>query len=111
MYNLTTGSNLSEDELMLVGSRLVNLERCINVRRGASRADDRLPWRLMNEPMVEGPHEGMVNSEQELNQMLDEYYALRSWNLASGIPDTKELRRLGLDEIAEELENLHRTTQ
>ena len=108
---VTVSGNLSEDELMLVGSRLVNLERCINVRRGASRADDRLPWRLMNEPMVEGPHEGMVNSEQELNQMLDEYYALRSWNLASGIPDTRELRRLGLDEIAVELENLRRNTQ
>jgi aldehyde:ferredoxin oxidoreductase len=53
----------------------------------------------------------MVNSEQELNQMLDDYYALRSWNLASGIPDTRELRRLGLEEVAVELENLQRDTQ
>ena len=111
MYNLATGSNLSEDELMLVGSRIVNLERCINVRRGASRADDRLPWRLMNEPMGEGPHEGMINSEQELNQMLDEYYALRSWNLATGIPEAKGLRRLGLGKIADELESLRGRSQ
>jgi len=41
-------------------------------------------------------------SQQELNQMLDEYYRLRGWT-NQGIPTKKKLYDLQLDFVADEL--------
>ena len=88
-----TGLNLSDDEYLLAGERIWNLERLFNLRAGFTKQDDTLPPRLLNEPMKGGPHKGKV---VQLDVMLPEYYELRGWD-EEGIPRPEKLAELSLD--------------
>lgn len=83
------------EELLAIGERIVNLERCFNVREGVSRKDDSLPERFTREAMPEGPGKGQVVN---LDAMLEEYYNLRGWDTETGVPKRDTLERLGLKE-------------
>jgi aldehyde:ferredoxin oxidoreductase len=100
-----TGENSFDDteEIMRIGARLVTLKRCFNVREGITRKDDTLPQRFTNEPMPSGPSKGQT---VDLNPMLDEYYSLYGWDVATGIPTSKCLKDLGLDEMAKDLDGM-----
>jgi aldehyde:ferredoxin oxidoreductase len=95
MVNSVTGWSISAGELEVIGERIYNLERLINVSRGAGRKDDTLPYRVMHEPIPDGPVKGRYCPEEDLNRMLDEYYDLRGWT-RDGIPTEKKLDALGL---------------
>ncbi len=102
MINAVTGWNLTTEDVERVGERICNLERAFNVREGVSRKDDKLPYRVMEEPVPDGPHEGMRCAREELDRMLDEYYRLRGWT-DRGIPSKEKLHELQLDFVADEL--------
>ena len=95
MVRAITGWDMTAEELERVGERIVNLERLFNVREGVRRADDRLPWKVMHEPIPDGPSAGMYCPPDELNAMLDEYYAIRGWD-ADGVPTAARRAALGL---------------
>src|SRR5919109_1595820 len=95
MVRAITGFDVTADELERVGERIVNLERLFNVREGVRRADDTLPWRVMHEPIPDGPSAGMHCPPDELREMLDLYYGLRGWD-ANGVPTPARLTALGL---------------
>jgi aldehyde:ferredoxin oxidoreductase len=87
-----TGIDLSDEEFLLAGERIWNLERLFNLQAGFSKKDDTLPPRLLQEPMKDGPHKGRV---LELDKMLPEYYKLRGWD-DEGIPGEEKKSQLGL---------------
>ena len=93
MVRAVTGWDVTVDELERVGERIVNLERLFNVREGVGRAADVLPWKVMHEPIPDGPSAGMFCPPDELDTMLDEYYRLRGWT-HDGIPDASRLAHL-----------------
>jgi aldehyde:ferredoxin oxidoreductase len=93
MVRAVTGWDVTVEELERTGERIVNLERVFNVREGVRRADDRLPWKVMHEPIPDGPSAGMYCPPEELAAMLDEYYRLRGWD-AEGIPSAGRLAAL-----------------
>jgi aldehyde:ferredoxin oxidoreductase len=95
MVRAVTGWDVTVDELERVGERIINLERLFNVREGVRRAQDVLPWKVMHEPIPEGPSAGMHCPPAELSAMLDDYYALRGWD-ADGVPTPARLTALGL---------------
>ena len=95
MVRAVTGWDVTTAELERVGERIVNLERLFNVRAGVRRAQDVLPWRVMHEPIPDGPSAGMYCPPEELDRMLDEYYALRGWD-ADGVPTRERLSALDL---------------
>src|SRR5215470_2636354 len=95
MVRAVTGWDIGVAELESIGERIVNLERLFNVREGVRRADDTLPWRVMHEPIPEGPSAGMHCPPDELAEMLDVYYGLRGWD-ANGVPSSARLAALGL---------------
>ena len=102
-------------ELLLAGERIVNLERMYNVRHGLSRADDYLPARFTRETVPLYRYEINVKSGEwsasgepvsyglvrNLDAMLDRYYALRGWN-NQGIPTPETLQRLDLLDTSQE---------
>ncbi|RLG69011.1 MAG: aldehyde ferredoxin oxidoreductase [Candidatus Iainarchaeum archaeon] len=108
MFSLATGIKISEGEIMMRGRRIVTLEKCFNVREGADRKLDDLPWRLMHEPSPVGPAKGFVNSKEELDGMLDKYYKLHGWDLKTSWPYKETLEMLGLKDVADQLEKLNR---
>jgi aldehyde:ferredoxin oxidoreductase len=100
------GVEISAQELTSVGRRIVTLERCFNVREGADRREEEpLPWRMMNEPLQEGPNAGRVTSEAEMERMLDGYYALHGWDKIRGWPTSRVLAELGLRDLCSDLED------
>ncbi|MFW9910379.1 MAG: aldehyde ferredoxin oxidoreductase family protein [Candidatus Thorarchaeota archaeon] len=104
LYAAATGITMSEDEMMMTGRRVVTLEKAFNVTRGATRAHDNLPWRLMNEGAASGPLKGAMNSEEELSGMLDRYYTLHEWDLKTSWPYRATYEKLGLKDVADHLE-------
>jgi aldehyde:ferredoxin oxidoreductase len=104
LFNAAAGEDLSEEEFLRAGRRILTLEKCINTREGASRVDDTLPWRLMHEELPDRP--GAINSPEELNLMLDQYYSLHGWDVETGLPTRSTLEALGLHEQAEDLARL-----
>jgi aldehyde:ferredoxin oxidoreductase len=100
LYSAATGIEMSEDEIRTIGERIINLERAYNVRIGITRKDDTLPERFLKEPLSEGGSKGHVVN---LEPMLDEYYEARGWDVKTGIPLKTTLKRLKLEEVANEL--------
>lgn len=96
MANLVTGAGYSLEDLIMIGERVNNLERIFNVREGIGRENDWLPDRFLEEPIPGGPVAGRVLTREELNKMLDEYYAARGWDLLTGVPTAEKLKDLGL---------------
>ena len=81
--------------MLFRSERIVNLERLFNVREGVRRDADVLPWKVMHEPIPDGPSAGMFCPPHELAAMLDDYYRLRGWS-SDGVPDAVRLAQLGL---------------
>ncbi len=95
MVRAITGWDVTVEELERIGERIVNLERAFNVREGVGRHADVLPWKVMHEPIPDGPSAGMYCPPAELAGMLDEYYRLRGWT-TDGVPTPERLAALGL---------------
>jgi len=91
LLQAATGWDLSTAELRLIGERLFNLKRLINLRLGITAADDTLPRRLLT-PRPSGEAAGKV---PDLARQLREYYALRGWD-EQGRPTATKLAELGL---------------
>lgn len=108
MFHLATGIHMDEKKIMLAGRRIVTIEKCFNVREGADRKLDDLPWRLMHEPAASGPAKGFMNSEEEMNGMLDKYYTLHGWDMKTSWPYKETLEMLKLKDVANELQKLNR---
>jgi aldehyde:ferredoxin oxidoreductase len=113
ILNQAIGTEFKRDELMLAGRRILTLERAFNIREGFSRQHDRLPWRIMNEPVSEGPQKGHITDSAQLEVMLDDYYELNGWDKKTGIPRKETLVHLGLLELCADIyENKsHRANQ
>ena len=88
-------------DLYAVGDRISCLERTFNVREGLRREDDKLPGRLLHDPIPTGPSEG--HRVQDLEKMKDEFYQVCGWDLKTGIPTRERLEKLGISWVANEL--------
>lgn len=93
LLNAGTGTNYDVNGLLEVGERIYNIERLFNKAAGMKPEDDRLPKRLLEEPISDGPSKGMVN---KLSVTLPQYYEVRGWKDA--FPTKETLDRLGLVE-------------
>lgn len=103
LMEAVTGFTYTPDEVLQVGERINNLAHAFNVREGLTRADDTLPERLLTEPLKGGASKGHFISRDELDQMLDEYYAERGWDVETGVPTREKLEELGLGYVADQL--------
>ncbi len=97
LVEAVTGLAFTAEAVQVVGERINNLARVFNTRAGLTRSDDTLPERLLTEPIPGGASKGHFISRQELNQMLDEYYAARGWDVETGAPTREKLLSLGLE--------------
>jgi len=99
-YRLATGIEMTPEELIKAGERINNLARVINIREGkGTRANDTLPWKIMNVPVPdEGIAKGAVVNQEEFDLGLDDYYSVRGWT-KDGIPTAEKLKELGLEDL------------
>jgi aldehyde:ferredoxin oxidoreductase len=87
---------LSDDEIMLMGERVWNLGRLLNLREGVEA--DALPRKLYSEQSAHtsGPSAGQAIGEATWTRSLRRYYELRGWD-AQGVPTEAKLRELAVD--------------
>lgn len=122
ILSAVTGNSIDEEELNQIGERIFNLQRAIHVREGhQGREYDKLPENWHTEPLkgdlagnpeclVPGKggevisRKGSVVDKLEFEKLKDEYYQLRQWDIATGLQTRAKLEKLGLSDIAEDLE-------
>ncbi len=92
MFNAFTGEKLTQEQMLQTGERIWNLERVFNMKAGIDASEDKLPPRLVNDPIPEGPSKGQVH---HLDQLLPEYYKERGWD-EGGVPTPEKLAELQL---------------
>ena len=89
-YREAVGTDESDEDILLKGERVWNLEKKFNIAAGVEK--DTLPPRLLQEPLPSGAAKGRV---ARLDDMLGEYYEVRGWN-ADGIPTADKEQELSL---------------
>jgi aldehyde:ferredoxin oxidoreductase len=82
IVEVTTGLKLNEAGLRKISSNIQNETRKFNLREGITSKDDTLPKRFFDEPLGK---DGKTIRREDLQKMLQDYYALRGWN-SEGIP-------------------------
>lgn len=101
LYWLTTGIELSADELLKAGERIWTIQRLFNAREGASRKDDMPPPRMLTESVTVGDKVNPPLEESYVQGLLDEYFEERGWDIATGNPTRQKLDALGLEKLCE----------
>ncbi|MBQ6454411.1 MAG: hypothetical protein IJJ14_08675, partial [Coriobacteriales bacterium] len=92
-YREAVGSDESDEDILLKGERIWNLEKRFNMAAGIEK--DTLPPRLLREELPSGPAKGKV---AQLQVMLADYYEARGWT-ADGEPTAAKLEELALDGV------------
>ena len=121
LLSAVTGAEVDEQGLYRIGERVFNLQRAILVREGhQGRESDVLPEPFYTKPLKFGTlnpeclapgkdgevisRKGAVVERDRFEQMKDEYYPLRGWDVATGLQTRAKLKELGLSEVAGDLE-------
>lgn len=111
-FSLATGIEKSEDELDLDAERVMTLHRAITVKQMGTvdmrNAHDYMPeWAFERDPGQDPFTPGtnkMDRADMELAK--DLFYREFGWDVATGAPTRATLERLGMREVANELDSL-----
>ncbi|MHA2250804.1 MAG: aldehyde ferredoxin oxidoreductase family protein [Candidatus Kariarchaeaceae archaeon] len=95
IFETLSGERTDEKSIRKKAQRIWILSRNFNVQAWGNetpRSTDKLPYRLMYEPLPSGPAKGLTSfvSEEDLNLSLDEFYSKRNCH-PTGIPMQNEL--------------------
>jgi aldehyde:ferredoxin oxidoreductase len=93
MIRTGLGWDCSDEEILRIGERVWNMEKMFNLEAGFTKDDDKLPPRLTDEPLPEGPAKGKVSGVPE---MLNHYYEIRGWD-EEGVPTKDKLKELSIE--------------
>ncbi|MBI2908439.1 MAG: hypothetical protein HYX92_12400 [Chloroflexi bacterium] len=98
LFSAVTGIDRTEAQMFeQVGERGFNLERAILAREGRRREHD-VAWNDYYMKLFSS----WVDRDL-LNQVMDDYYLARGWDVKTGIPTQEKLQQLDLGDVAEEL--------
>ncbi len=111
-YNAATGFEVTQDELIRGGERILHLLKAANVREGFDRKDDvfiekwyepaRTEDGAKEMPLMDY-YETAPYSREDVKALFDDYYRERGWDVERGIPTRAKLEELGLEDVAQDL--------
>ncbi len=103
--NYITGWDVTLEEALRTAEKTWNLVRCHYLERfkGNGRSFDYPPARCWEDKILTGPGKGKGVTKEQVEQMLDEYYASRGWD-NDGNPTREVLEDLGIGYAADNLE-------
>ncbi len=121
ILSAVTGGDIDENGLNRIGERIFNLQRAILAREGhRGRAYDKISEYNYTKPLKFDLHnpellspgkgdevvskKGTVLDREKFEQVKDEYYSLRGWDVGTGLQTRAKLEELGLGDIVEDLE-------
>ena len=88
-----TEQNVSVGDLFYAGDRILNLERLLNRRFGATQTDDRLPDMFFDKEYNSGKQPS--KPQEWMEPMIREFYDVMGWD-ENGKPTEQKLAQLGL---------------
>lgn len=95
LLSAVTGWEVSAEELRATAARVVTAKKLFNVREGWTRAEDTLPARILEEPLVAVDGSQARLTREGLDGMVRSYYLARGWNEDGSVPAAAR-ERLGL---------------
>jgi aldehyde:ferredoxin oxidoreductase len=98
MLSAVAGWDVTADELRTVARRVVTAKKLFNVREGWTRAEDTLPARFLEEPLVAPDGGEMRLTRDGLDSMVRSYYRARGWTEEGQVPPS-EIAVLGLADL------------
>ena len=93
LASAVTNHPVSVGDLFYAGERIINLERLINLRYGATDDDDRLPDMFFDKEYNAGKQPS--KPQEWMEPMIQEFYAVMGWD-QNGRPTEKKMAQLGL---------------
>jgi aldehyde:ferredoxin oxidoreductase len=96
VFSAVTGIDCTFGEYLNMMEPAWTLERAIHVREGRRREHD---W--YSEATFAATK---WTTKDEFNKVLDEYYTARGWDKTTGIPTRTQLEKLGMKDVADDLE-------
>jgi aldehyde:ferredoxin oxidoreductase len=102
-----TGWNVSNWEILKATERSLAMARAFNTLAGFSAEEDTLPDRFF-EPLEGGSLKGAYLSRQEFFETRDIVYDMLGWERQTAAPKRWKLYELGLDWVADKLEQANR---
>ncbi|MCX8043142.1 MAG: aldehyde ferredoxin oxidoreductase family protein [Desulfobacterota bacterium] len=106
MLHAVTGMQLDIADMHTVAHRVFTLERAFLARLGIRKKDDFLRGKWTRGPVHGGRYAGAALDREQWERMLEQYYLLRKWDPATGIPLPETLRELDLPDVAQDMEKL-----
>ncbi len=111
LLSTATGIETDRSRLMQAGERVWNLYRVLNWREGFDRKDDQPPDAWFEPLKAAGSEFEMRDyfqtqrlTREDINQLLDDYYNERGWDLKTGCPTRRKLGELELDYVIRDFE-------
>lgn len=96
-----TGWDVTMDELLKTGERIINIRHAFNIREGLNPLDYEIPDRILGTtPLQAGP---LAGKTIDLKTMEEEYLTAMDWDFKTTRPSKKKLYELGLQDVANEL--------
>ena len=120
LCSAVTGMEVDEARLNRIGERIFNLQRAVLAREGhKGREYDAIEAHNYSVPLMESSmnpkcivpgkngapfsRKGMVVDKDKFEQMKDEFYAIRGWDVSTGLQTKAKLEELGMSDVAETL--------
>ncbi|MHA2049808.1 MAG: aldehyde ferredoxin oxidoreductase N-terminal domain-containing protein [Promethearchaeota archaeon] len=102
-YNAVTGIELKPEDLRIAAERTWNLLKIMNKKEGFTRKDDNFPKEWFkplsfgnNQLEFKGFLGEVIITNDIANQLLDDYYDERGWDIINGIPTDTKIKELNL---------------
>jgi aldehyde:ferredoxin oxidoreductase len=94
--NLVTGFDLTIEEFLAIGERILTLKHLFNLREGKNPLDHKLPVRVL-ENTDGGPNKAISTIKED--QIIKTFLSSLDWDHTTTKPSEKRLKTLGLDKI------------
>ncbi len=92
-----TGWDLSPDEYLKTGERILSLRKAFNIREGIKPEDHTLSERALGKtPLTKGPLRGVT---VDMEGLMKEFYDTVGWDLNTGGPTPEKMKELGIEEL------------
>lgn len=93
--NAVTGWNLSPDEYLRIGERILSLRKAFNVREGIKPEDNRPTDRALGiTPLTRGPIKGAF---VDIEYLMKEFFSTVGWDMETGGPTPSKMKELEID--------------
>jgi len=101
IFRAITGWDMTYEELITTGERIMNLRQSFNLREGINQINYVIPKRILGKPPLD--YGGTKGITLDLELMRKEFYNEMEWDFLTSRPGKDKLKELGLSTLINDL--------